>query len=360
MSYLPMLPPGRFELIFTDVSETFLKKAEQRLCHHPEIRFRRLDISQPPSEQHFDGEYDLIIAANVLHAAPLLVPAVKHMHSLLRTGGVCLTVECIKQHLISMDLLFGLIPGWWGYHDSDFRGDYPNPDLTGWTSLFKSTGFEECHLVTSSTQPEHSDCGVFLLRATDQGEETATREEASGHWLMIADDTLQLSGAVAAELQCRGMTSEVVDVNNEQRGWDHLFRLANAKDCRGILHLRESDAWDWSDKRTAQELDDALQTALYDPIDLIKTLAGQEWDSMPLLVFVTLIHLMDAYRVFEPVVVLTQGAFTTSVQYLTYFILLQENNPYKASAAAVLTLIGILILLIPLLIKTWREQKGGV
>ena len=80
----------------------------------------------------------------------------------------------------------------------------------------------------------------------------------------------------------------------------------------------------------------------------------------PLLVFVTLIHLMDAYRVFEPVVVLTQGAFTTSVQYLTYFILLQENNPYKASAAAVLTLIGILILLIPLLIKTWREQKGGV
>ncbi len=81
---------------------------------------------------------------------------------------------------------------------------------------------------------------------------------------------------------------------------------------------------------------------------------------MPLIVFVTLIHLMDAYRVFEPVIVLTQGAFTTSVQYLTYFILLQENNPYKASAAAVLTLIGILILLIPLLVKTWREQKGGV
>ena len=81
---------------------------------------------------------------------------------------------------------------------------------------------------------------------------------------------------------------------------------------------------------------------------------------MPLLVFVTLIHLMDAYRVFEPVIVLTQGAFTTSVQYLTYYILLQENNPFKASAAAVLTLIGILVLLIPLLVKTWREQKAGV
>jgi multiple sugar transport system permease protein len=80
----------------------------------------------------------------------------------------------------------------------------------------------------------------------------------------------------------------------------------------------------------------------------------------PLIVFITLIHMMDAYRVFEPVVVLTQGAFTTSVQYLTYHILLMENNPFKASAAAVLTLVGIVFLLIPLLVKTWREQKQGV
>ena len=79
----------------------------------------------------------------------------------------------------------------------------------------------------------------------------------------------------------------------------------------------------------------------------------------PLILFISLIHLMDAYRVFEPVMVLTRGAFTTSVQYLTYHILLQESNPYKASAAAVLTLIGICFLLIPLLVKTWREQKTG-
>ena len=80
---------------------------------------------------------------------------------------------------------------------------------------------------------------------------------------------------------------------------------------------------------------------------------------MPLVVFVLMMHLMDAYRVFEPVMVLTQGAFTTSVQYLTYHVLLQEDNPYKASAASVLTIIGIALLLIPLLRKTWREQRHG-
>ena len=80
---------------------------------------------------------------------------------------------------------------------------------------------------------------------------------------------------------------------------------------------------------------------------------------MPLVVFVLMIHLMDAYRVFEPVLVLTQGAFTASVQYLTYYVLLEENNPFKASAAAVLTLLGIALLLIPLLRRTWREQRQG-
>ena len=80
---------------------------------------------------------------------------------------------------------------------------------------------------------------------------------------------------------------------------------------------------------------------------------------MPLVVFVLMIHLMDAYRVFEPVLVLTQGAFTASVQYLTYYVLLEENNPFKASAAAVLTLLGIALLLVPLLRRTWREQRQG-
>ncbi len=43
----------------------------------------------------------------------------------------------------------------------------------------------------------------------------------------------------------------------------------------------------------------------------------------------------------------------------SYHVLLQESNPYKASAASVLTIIGIALLLIPLLRKTWRKQRQG-
>ena len=111
-----------------------------------------------------------------------------------------------------------------------------------------------------------------------------------------------------------------------------------------------------------------LQSVPQDSLEAARIDGANAWQRLhyvtlphlaPLFVFVTLIHLMDAYRVFEPVVVLTQGAFTTSVQYLTYYILLQENNPYKASAAAVLTTAGIAVLLVPLLMRTWKEQRRG-
>jgi multiple sugar transport system permease protein len=111
-----------------------------------------------------------------------------------------------------------------------------------------------------------------------------------------------------------------------------------------------------------------LQSVPQDALEAARLDGASRWQTLrfvtlphlaPLAVFVTLIHLMDAYRVFEPVLVLTQGAFTTSVQYLSYHVLLEENNPFKASAAAVLTVLGVAVLLIPILRRTWREQRQG-
>lgn len=79
----------------------------------------------------------------------------------------------------------------------------------------------------------------------------------------------------------------------------------------------------------------------------------------PLITFILLIHTMDSYKLFEPVVVLTQGTFTESVQFVTYSILLDEGNAYKASAAAILTVMGVFFLLIPILIRAVREHRMG-
>ncbi len=83
---------------------------------------------------------------------------------------------------------------------------------------------------------------------------------------------------------------------------------------------------------------------------------------MPLIVFVALIHLMDAYRVFDEVVGLRTQGHVISLQYLTYDFLMPDDagnrSVSRAAASSMLTMIGIVILLIPMLRRTWRDQKG--
>ena len=83
---------------------------------------------------------------------------------------------------------------------------------------------------------------------------------------------------------------------------------------------------------------------------------------MPLITFVALIHLMDAYRVFEEIIGFSTQAYRISLQWLTYDFLLPDSSGNRAisraSASSMLTMIGIVILLIPLLRRAWREHYG--
>ncbi|MEE4120772.1 MAG: sugar ABC transporter permease [Paracoccaceae bacterium] len=83
---------------------------------------------------------------------------------------------------------------------------------------------------------------------------------------------------------------------------------------------------------------------------------------MPLIIFVALIHLMDAYRAFEEVVGFSSQAYRITLQWLTYDLLTPDDAGNRAisraSASAMLTMVGIVILLIPLLRRTWRDHRG--
>ena len=83
---------------------------------------------------------------------------------------------------------------------------------------------------------------------------------------------------------------------------------------------------------------------------------------MPLIIFITLIHLMDAYRVFEEIIGFRAQSHIISLQSLTYEFLTPDDSGNRsisrASASAMLTMIGIVILLILPLRRTWRDHKG--
>ncbi len=115
-----------------------------------------------------------------------------------------------------------------------------------------------------------------------------------------------------------------------------------------------------------------LQTVNQDTLESAIIDGASRWDRlryvivphlMPLIVFIALIHLMDAYRVFEEIVGFRAQAHVISLQWLTYDLLSPDdagNRAYsRANASAMLTMVGIVILLIPLLRRTWRDHKGS-
>jgi ABC-type sugar transport system permease subunit len=82
---------------------------------------------------------------------------------------------------------------------------------------------------------------------------------------------------------------------------------------------------------------------------------------MPLVTFVTLIQLMDNFRVFEPIIGFNAEAHATSLSWAIFNDLGGETRQFSSAAAtSVITIIGVAILLTPVLIRTWRDFRGKV
>ena len=81
---------------------------------------------------------------------------------------------------------------------------------------------------------------------------------------------------------------------------------------------------------------------------------------MPLAVFVTLIQLMDNFRVFEPIVGFNAQANATSLSWVIYNDLRGSDGAMlfgSAAATSMLTIIGVCILLAPVVMRTWRANR---
>src|SRR4029077_12971911 len=91
---LPKLDAARASYTFTDVSPLFLERVRAKFSGHPSLATKVLDVGKDPAAQGFEpASFDLIVAANVLHATPRLDRTVRHLVDLLAPGGALLLVE---------------------------------------------------------------------------------------------------------------------------------------------------------------------------------------------------------------------------------------------------------------------------
>jgi ABC-type sugar transport system permease subunit len=77
---------------------------------------------------------------------------------------------------------------------------------------------------------------------------------------------------------------------------------------------------------------------------------------LPLTTFLLLIKIMDNFRVFEPIVSFNAGAHAQSLSYFIYSDLSSTTRLLSSAAAtSVLTILGIVVLLSPVILRTWRS-----
>lgn len=114
-----------------------------------------------------------------------------------------------------------------------------------------------------------------------------------------------------------------------------------------------------------------LQTVPQDTLESARIDGANRWQATrfvtiphlaPLATFVALVQLMDNFRVFEPIVGFSAEANATSLSWLVFNDLVSADSQQFGSAGAtsVITIIGVLILLSPVLLRTWRDFNRKV
>ncbi|HEY2874740.1 MAG TPA: beta-ketoacyl synthase N-terminal-like domain-containing protein, partial [Reyranella sp.] len=132
--------PDTIDYLFTDISPAFLTAAQRALADWPALRTATLDISQNPAVRGIEpGTFDVVVAANVLHATPDLSAAVRNAASLLTPGGRLVLVEGTGP-LARLDITFGLTEGWTQRTDHDVRPNHPLVDVETWRRLLHQAG----------------------------------------------------------------------------------------------------------------------------------------------------------------------------------------------------------------------------
>ncbi|WP_067221784.1 SDR family NAD(P)-dependent oxidoreductase [Stappia indica] len=132
------------EYCYTDVSRAFLIHAERSYAGRvPGLRTALLDIEKPLAGQAVEpGRYDLVIAANVLHATADIVRTLKSVRETMAPGGVLLVNETSRATLFT-HVTFGLLEGWWRFTDGERRiPGTPSLAPESWAKALREAGFD--------------------------------------------------------------------------------------------------------------------------------------------------------------------------------------------------------------------------
>jgi acyl transferase domain-containing protein/acyl carrier protein/SAM-dependent methyltransferase len=139
---------------FTDLSKAFVVAAEREYSERaPYMSYGTFDVERAPALQGIGiGEFDIVVAANVLHATRDIRRTVRNAKATLKRNGTLLLNEVCATSLFA-HMTFGLLKGWWLYEDAHLRiPGSPALSPESWCTVLAEEGFDEIGLPAESAR----------------------------------------------------------------------------------------------------------------------------------------------------------------------------------------------------------------
>lgn len=276
---LPHFPPSQTRYHFTDISPHFVSQAQERFVAHPFITYQALDAGRDFIAQGLTPHsYEVIIAANVLHATRDLRQTCHYLRQVLAPGGLLILLEGVRPQPW-VDITFGLTAGWWHFGDTPLRPAYPLIPAERWEQLLSEVGFASTTSLCPTDWPEQA----VIIAQNNQPDLVELTPATGRRWLIFADQK-GLGEALAAQLRAQGDKPTLVFVGDrfeEQTAerytlnptvpaaYDHFNQTA----WHGIVYLWSFNlAPDEPETATAAELNAALEMVCGGALYLVQAL----------------------------------------------------------------------------------------
>ena len=213
---IPLCPASSTSYWFTDVTLAFLDRARNKYAAWPFVRFAEFDLERDFVAQGFAaGSFDLIVAANAVHATRNLRDALHAIRALLAPGGVLLLIESTT-HLAWFDMSTGLIEGWQHFAD-DLRHDNPLLSADAWVGALRDAGFDQARAWPPDGSPAaamgQSVIAAWVAGATLAADATAVLPlAAASDATLVGAAAFALSPAALREHLALAMPDEQLDL----------------------------------------------------------------------------------------------------------------------------------------------------
>ncbi|UZW58492.1 SDR family NAD(P)-dependent oxidoreductase [Lysobacter enzymogenes] len=131
------------EYRFTDISRSFALAAQDEYAQRaPYMSYGSFDVERAAAAQGIDvGGFDIVVAANVLHATGDIARTLRNAKAALKRNGLLVLNEVCATSLFA-HVTFGLLKGWWLYEDAHLRiPGSPALSPESWRAVLAEQGF---------------------------------------------------------------------------------------------------------------------------------------------------------------------------------------------------------------------------